>query len=212
MAALSEPGPQRDLALEDLRRRLGTGLRYALRSYRNVGAQDVDDFVQDALIKILDNLDTFRGESRFLTWAQKIAVHLAISELRRLRWRDVPLLQHDEDGREVELLPDPQRVIASGDAAGIGAGAGIGPEQRLMQTAAIEALRRAISEDLTARQRQALVAILLQGMPLAEVADKMDTNTNALYKLLHDARKRLKQGLLESGLAADEILAAFEAA
>jgi RNA polymerase sigma-70 factor (ECF subfamily) len=210
MAALSEPGPERDAALEDLRRRLSTGLRYALRSYGNIGAQDVDDFAQEALIKILDSLHTFRGESRFITWAQKIAVHLAISELRRLRWRDVPLIQLDEDGREIERLPDPERVLASGDVAGVGADIGVGPEERLMQTAAAAALRRAIAEDLTWRQRQALVALLLQDMPMAEVAHKMDTNTNALYKLLHDARKKLKQGLEEAGLSSEEILAAFE--
>jgi RNA polymerase sigma-70 factor (ECF subfamily) len=196
--ALSEPGPQRDAALDDLRRRLSTGLRYALRSYQNVGAQDLDDFAQEALIKILESLHTFRGESRFLTWAQKIAVHLAISELRRLRWRDVPLIQLDEDGQEVERLPDPERVLASGDVAGIGADIGVGPEEHLMRTLAVTALRRAIAEALTPRQRQALVTILLQGMPLAEVAHKMGTNANALYKLLHDARKKLKQGLEDS--------------
>ncbi|MBN1399542.1 MAG: RNA polymerase sigma factor [Anaerolineae bacterium] len=212
MAALSEPGPERDAALEDLRQRLSTGLRYALRSYPNVGAQDVDDFVQEALIKILDNLHTFRGESHFLTWAQKIAVHLAISELRRFRWRDVPLLQTTEDGQEIERLPDAERVLASEDVAGVGANAGIGPEERLMQAAAGAALRRAIAEELTPRQRRALLAIVVQGMPMAEVAHKMGTNTNALYKLLHDARKKLKQGLEAAGLPPAEILAAFEVA
>ena len=103
ISALSGSGTERAAALEDLRADLTTGLRYALRSYANVSPQDVDDFVQDALLRILDKLDTFRGESRFLTWAQKIAVHLAISELRRLRWRDIPLIRRTQDGQEIEL-------------------------------------------------------------------------------------------------------------
>jgi RNA polymerase sigma-70 factor (ECF subfamily) len=209
--ALGKPGPQRDAALEDLRARLSTGLRFALRSYRNVGPQDIDDFVQDALLRILDKLDTFRGESRFLTWAQKVAVHLAISELRRLRWRDVPLVHQTQDGEEIELLPEPARVAEAGRAAGVGE-TPVAPESALLRQTAMTALRRAIDEDLTERQRLALTAIVVHGMPLAEVALKMDTNRNALYKLLHDARKRLKKGLTDAGMSSDDILAVFESA
>jgi len=68
----------------------------------------------------------------------------------------------------------------------------------------------AIDNDLTDRQRQAMVAIVLQGMPLSEVAAHMDTNANALYKLLHDARKRLKKRLTEAGMPPEDILAAFQ--
>ena len=208
-SALGEPGPDRDAALVDLRTRLSTGLRYALRSFGNVGSQDIDDFVQDALMRILEKLDTFRGDSRFLTWAQKIAVHLAISELRRLRWRDVPLVRRTQDGQEIELLPEPSRLAEAGRAAGVG-GSPVAPEQAVLREAAVAALRTAINEDLTDRQRQALTAIVLQGMPMAEVASKMNTNRNALYKLLHDARKRLRAGLLNAGMSPDDSLATFE--
>ncbi|MBE9523892.1 MAG: transposase, partial [Chloroflexi bacterium] len=66
-----------------------------------------------------------------------------------------------------------------------------------------------IHEDLTDRQRDAILAVMAGGMPLEEVARRMGTNRNALYKLIHDARKHLKQQLLEEGLSMDEILSAF---
>jgi RNA polymerase sigma-70 factor (ECF subfamily) len=85
-----------------------------------------------------------------------------------------------------------------------------GPEQQTIQKAVLATLQEAINDDLTERQRQALVAVKVKGMPLEEVARRMDTNRNALYKLLHDARQRLKQALLDKGLSPEEILAAFE--
>ncbi len=80
-------GPQRDQALVDLRYLLVRGLRYAMADRSSVTEADIEDFAQEALMKILNGLDSFRGESRFITWAQKIAVHTAFSELRRQRGR-----------------------------------------------------------------------------------------------------------------------------
>jgi RNA polymerase sigma-70 factor (ECF subfamily) len=94
-------GPQKGAALADLRLVLLRGLRAALggRTSGVVGLS-VEDCVQEALIKILDNLDSFRGESRFTVWAQKIAVRVAFAEMRRRKWRDVSLeeaiLRHGE--------------------------------------------------------------------------------------------------------------------
>ncbi len=86
-------GPQQDEALADLRTTLTRGLHYALINRVPANQLDdlVEDFSQDALVKILDNLDTFRGESRFTTWAQKIAVRVALTELRRQRWKDISI-------------------------------------------------------------------------------------------------------------------------
>ena len=81
-------GPQREQALADLRALLMRGLRAALAGHRKITEGDLDDFVQDALVRILDALDSFRGESRFTTWAHKIAIRVALTELRRRRWRD----------------------------------------------------------------------------------------------------------------------------
>jgi RNA polymerase sigma-70 factor, ECF subfamily len=196
LAALGEPGPERQAALADLQRLLVRGLSYALNTFDDVRDSDLDDFSQVAVLKIVDALDTFRGESRFLTWATKIAVRVAYTELRRARWRDVPL-QTTVDTPDGEFIP--QIYLSSAP----------GPEQVTLQRDVVTTLNEAIAEDLTDKQRQALVAVVLQGMPLEEVARRMDSNRNALYKLLHDARQRLRRRLLERGLSADEILDAF---
>ncbi len=196
IADLSQPGPQRDQALADLRALLVRGLGYALSDGPGVDEALLEDFAQDALLKILAALDTFRGESRFTTWAQKIAVRVALTELRRQRWRDVSL---DEltDAPEAPFIPE----LLADPAAG--------PERQAIQRSSLEVLCRVINEELTARQRQALVAARVHGMPLEEVARRMGTDRNALYKLLHDARQRLKQRLLAAGLSPQDILDAF---
>ncbi|MBL7199538.1 MAG: sigma-70 family RNA polymerase sigma factor [Anaerolineae bacterium] len=193
---LSQPGPQRDAALDDLRALLVRGLGYALAKYGNVREADMEDFAQDALLKVLDGLDSFRGDSRFTTWAQKIAVHVAFTELRRRRWRDVSLdgLPGVSDG---DFLPK-SWVDPSASA-----------EQQTIQREILETMRQVIAEELTERQRRALVAVRIHGMPLAEVARQMGTNRNALYKLLHDARQRLKERMLDKGLPLQDVLAAF---
>ena len=201
LIALHDPN-QMDDALADLRRVLLRGLRGALGSRSNVGESDLDDFAQDALLKILHASDTFRGESRFTTWAQKIAVRVALTELRRRRWRDTSLDEMidgatAEDGRG-EFIP---AFLADSSA---------GPEQQAVQNSMLATVRRVVNEGLTERQREALVAVRIHGVPLEEVARRMDTNRNSLYKLLHDARKRLQQELVDQGLSVDEILEAFD--
>lgn len=191
-------GPERDAALEALRTLLVRSLTYAMRDRASVTEADIEDFVQDALLKILDNLDTFRGESRFTTWANKIAVHVALSELRRRRWKDVSLQDLTSQDAQEDFVP----IVA--------ADPGPQPEQSVTQQMLLELVLRLIAEQLTDRQRQAMQAVMLHGMNLQEVAVRMGTNRNALYKLLHDARKRLKKHLLEQGLSPQEILAAFE--
>ena len=189
-------GPERDSALTDLRAYLVRGLRYALAGRSGVDEATLEDFVQDALLKILNALDSFRGESRFTTWAQKIAVNVAFTEMRRRRWQDISLdnLGASED---TDFIPD---TLADPSA---------GPEKHTLQHTMLDTLNRLIATELTVRQRQALVAARIQGMPLKEVARRMDTNRNALYKLLHDARQRLKKQLLAEGLSAQDVLAAF---
>jgi RNA polymerase sigma-70 factor (ECF subfamily) len=195
LAALRGPG--REEALADLRAFLVRGLGYALSSRPDVGEAILEDFGQEALLKILDNLDTFRGESRFTTWAQKIAVNVAFTELRRRRWQDASLDELTE-GFGPDFVPD--RMIDRS----------AGPAEQATQRLFLEALGRLITTELTKKQRQAMVAVRVQGMPLEEVARRMGTNRNALYKLLHDARQRLKARMEAEGLSAEDVLAAFE--
>jgi RNA polymerase sigma-70 factor, ECF subfamily len=84
------------------------------------------------------------------------------------------------------------------------------PEQLALQNMVLGELRRIIDEELTDKQREAVVAVLLEGMPISEVARRMGTNQNALYKLLHDARRKLKRQMQAAGLSPQEALAAFE--
>jgi RNA polymerase sigma-70 factor (ECF subfamily) len=186
-------GSNPDGALADLYDLLLRGMRAALGG--NGASAEVGDFAQEALIKITDNLDSFRGESRFTTWAQKIAVNVALTELRRRRWRDVSL----------------QELYARRDADDRGpAEPQLTTEQLALRNTVLEELRRIIEEDLTERQRKAVVAVLLEGMPISEVARRMGTTQNALYKLLHDARRKLKRQMEAAGLPAEEALAEFE--
>ncbi len=194
------PDPQ---VLDDLRARLLRGLRYAIKQRYRVTESDLEDFVQDALVRILHNLDSFRGESRFTTWAQKIAVRVALSELRRKRWENVSLSdlvppphasEHDErDANPLTWIPSTEPT----------------PEHRVTQQNLRDLLSYLIDEELTDLQRQAMVAVVLQGVPLEEVARKMDTNRNALYKLLHDARERLKRRLEAQGLTVEDVMGSF---
>jgi RNA polymerase sigma-70 factor (ECF subfamily) len=191
-------GPGRDAALEDLRLILLRGLGVALsEKISSDPAPILDDFVQEALMKILEHLDDFRGESQFTTWAQKIAIRVAYSELRRRRWRDVSLESLIPDSEAIDFTP----ALLSDPAPS--------PERQAMRHWMLERVRQAILEELTDRQRRALLAILAGGMPIEEVAQRMGTNRNALYKLLFDARKRLKQRLQTEGLSPADILTEF---
>jgi RNA polymerase sigma-70 factor (ECF subfamily) len=191
-------GSDQDQAIEDLRKVLKRGLIYSLSSRIKTDLEtQVDDFVQDAILRILDKLDTFRGESRFTTWAQKVAVRVAFTELRRQRWKDISLedLMPEDSGDFTPLvLADPSP----------------NPEKRATQTIMTEMIETMLKEDLTERQRTAMLAIMKGGMSLEEVARRMDTNRNALYKLLHDARKQMRISLLEKGLTPGEVIEAFE--
>jgi RNA polymerase sigma-70 factor, ECF subfamily len=187
----SKPGE----ALADLYDLLVRGLRAAFGGYGGGLEANVGDFAQEALIKITGNLDSFRGESRFTTWAQKIAMNVALTELKRRRWRDVSL----------------QEIFARREGTDRGpADPHLTSEQLALQNTVLGELRRIIDEELTDRQREAVVAVILEEMPISEVARRMGTNQNALYKLLHDARKKLKRQMEASGLSAKEVLAVFD--
>lgn len=193
-------GEPDEAALLELRDLLDRGLRYTLSSRLNTNLDAiVEDFVQESLLKILDKLDTFRGESKFTTWAQKIAVRVALTELRRRRWRDTSLdeLTTSRDGEsffEPKIMSDPSPS----------------PENRTTRSGMIDLIQHLIVEELTERQRSAMTMVMLEGVPLEVAAEKLDTNRNALYKLIHDARVRLKRKLADKGMTPEDVLAVFE--
>lgn len=197
MEALREPISEE--ALTDLRVILLRGLRASLSRRVNTDLDALtEDFAQEALLKILKSLETFRGESRFTTWAQKIAIHVAFTELRRRRWKDISLQDIIETPEGDEYTP---AILTDPSAS---------PEMEATQNNMLDVVRELIENELTDKQRTAIIAILQGGMPLDEVARKMNTNRNALYKLIHDARRRLQERLEEKvGLTAEEVLAMF---
>ena len=197
LAALSG-GPEYELALTDLRVLLVRGLRYALSSHiRDDLDAVVEDFAQDALLKILEKLDTFRGQSQFTTWANKVAVRVALTELRRQRWRDLSLealtTRDDQSVFTPDFLADPRP----------------NPEMSAHQQMMMQTVYRLIREELTGRQQEAMTSLIIQGKPMERVAEEMGSNRNAVYKLMFDARLRLKRAMEQENLSPEEVLAAF---
>lgn len=178
-------------AVADLRDALCRGLAKALAGRADPAA--AEDFAQDAVIRVLDRLDSFRRESRFLTWALAVATRVAFSELRKARYRDVSL----------DALP----AGSAGEPAAPPADPALGERLRPV----LDALRRLVRTGLTERQR-AVIEGELAGVPQAVLAERLGTNRNALYKLGHDARMRLRRGLEAEGVSADEVRAALDEA
>ena len=201
LSDLRAEGEARESALEDLHTIILRGLPFALSRWLSPANPQFDslteEVAQETLLRVLDQLHTFEGRSQFTTWVHKIAIRIALTELRRKRWQDSSL---DEmvDNEEIPVSP---AILEDSSAT---------PEQSAERTDMMERIRRVIDEELTERQRSALIMLGMQGMPMEEAARQLNTNRNALYKLLHDARLRLKQRLQTEGLDAQEVLAAFE--
>lgn len=181
-------------ALRSLQQILLKGLGVALQKHASLCDGDLQDFAQEALLKIMEKLDQFNGRSRFTTWAQSIAVNHAFSRLRRRHWRDVSLEAMMERG---ELFAEPSVLPQNS----------LGDDED--QKRVVEALRKAIAEELTPRQRAGIMAEL-DGLPVDQISKLLGINRNAFYKLLHDARKSLKRNLEKAGIKANSIELAFE--
>ncbi len=199
--ALRTNGAERDAALVDLRYELVRGLSRGLVGWVATEGPDfgalAEDFADEAIMRILGHLDEFEGRSRFTTWAYKIAIRVALTELRRRRWKDVSL------DRLLEGEPGVQAPRQFSDPAS-------GPETKAERVELLHRVERLIAQELTHKQATALVAVTIRGMPLEEVAGRMGMKRNALYKLLHDARLRLQKALAREGLTPAEILSVFE--
>jgi RNA polymerase sigma-70 factor (ECF subfamily) len=201
LSDLRADGETRETALTDLREVIQHGLPYALSRWLSpdnpLFEPLVEEVVQETLLRVLDQLDTFEGRAMFTTWVHKIAVRIALTDLRRKRWQDASL----DEMVDNEDAPPPPRLMADRSA---------GPEAVVEQADMVDHIRHILEQELTPKQREALVLLGIQDLPLEEAAKRMKTNRNALYKLLHDARLRLKQRLLAEGLNPKDVLAAFE--
>jgi RNA polymerase sigma-70 factor (ECF subfamily) len=188
------PGaPGRDHAITRLHELLLRAARFELSRRRaelsHVRGEELDDLANpaadDALMAVLAKLDDYRGASRFTTWAYKFALLEAGVRLRRRAWQ----------GREVVLDPDSWPGFAD---------TGSSAQQKVEDAELLEILRQAIAGVLTPHQRQVFVALALDGVPIDVLADRLGTTRGALYKTLHDARRKLRGELAAQGFARPE--------
>jgi RNA polymerase sigma-70 factor (ECF subfamily) len=187
---LRAQGARREAAVARLHALLLRAARFEVFRRRGslpaLSPAELDELAQDAAgdaaVSVLRRLDDFRGESSFRTWAYKFALLEAAVKVRRRAWR----------GREVTLEPDRWASLPHN---------GAGPDTGAEDVALLAAVREGIQEALTPRQRQVLVAVVLGGVPIDVLAERLGSNRNALYKVLHDARRRLRAHVAAAGYA-----------
>ena len=201
---LRDGSPQQAEAIEDLRQYLKRAVLIYLHTRSDLDhlaeselQQMSEDFTQEALLKIQAGLDTFRDKSKFTTWAAKVAANHTISELRRAKWRDLSLDAITDAGTSL------QEILAFDSVSDSN------PDTESERRQVWQVIAEVINNELTERQRQVLVAVRVDNIPMAEVAELLDTNINNVYKLLHDARLKLKQGLQDLGWEPQYILQLF---
>ena len=152
-----------------------------------------EDVCQEAMIKILKNLDSFEGRSKFTTWAISIAIRSGISQLRRRHFKDVSL-------EAITNNNDMQIEIA--------VAAETSPSYDMDKKALLKTLSELIEGELSDKQRT-VVRALLGGMPVEEIATRTQSNRNAVYKLFHDAKLRLKKGFESKNFSVNDIESIF---
>jgi RNA polymerase sigma-70 factor (ECF subfamily) len=185
--ALRATGPEHDRAVQRLHELLLRAAHFEVhRRAASWPASDREDLTQqsadDALMAILRKLDDYRGASRFTTWAYKFALLEAGVKTRRRAWH----------GRQVALDSEDWSLIA--DAAA--------PQHEVETNELLSAVAEAIEQELTPHQREILVAITINDVPIDVLAEHLSTTRGALYKTLHDARHKLRRRLVNGGFGA----------
>jgi RNA polymerase sigma-70 factor, ECF subfamily len=188
LARRRSEGGEHDKAVARLHALLLRAARFEVARRRptlpHLRGNDLDDIAMqaadDALMSVLARLDDFRGLSRFTTWAYKFALLEAAVKLRKRAWQ----------GRELPLEPESWSLFSS---------AGLEPDVEAEQSELVKTLQTAINQVLTPHQRRVLVALALNGVPIDVLAERLNTTRGALYKTLHDARRKLRKHLDERG-------------
>jgi RNA polymerase sigma-70 factor, ECF subfamily len=201
---LRASGTVQEAAIDDLRNLLlRTVLFFFTRNlsdFKGLARAEIlqlaEDCAQEALIAIMNHLSDFRGDSKFTTWAYKFAVNIALTTARRAHWKDVSLNESLWAGEASEwIIPDKSSVAGSDHFA--------------LQSEVRQVIREVIENDLTDKQRYVLLMMVFNEVPMDEVVRRLGTNRNAVYKTLHDARRKLKSGLQARGFDVSETLALF---
>ncbi len=203
---LNANGANQEAAIADLRDLL---LRAALYFFsRNLNdfennnrdeiLQQAEDCAQDALIAVMNHLSDFRGDSKFTTWAYKFAINMALMAARRERWKGVSLDQLASSGEE-NFFESTLQDKSDGSV----------PESSAMQGEVRQVIQDIIKHELTDKQRYVLSLVVFNQVPLDEVVRHLGTNRNAVYKTLHDARRKIKSSLQARGFEVGEMLSLF---
>ena len=194
LESLRGEGPAYDGAVARLHALLLRGARFEVARRRASHPHlrgELDEIAteaaDDALVSLLGRLDTFRGASRFTTWAYKFALLEAAVKVRKRAWQ----------GREIPLEPESWELFSS---------SGPDADAQLQQRELLEILQRGIADVLTPHQRRVLVALTMNGVPIDVLAERLGTTRGALYKTLHDARGKLRALVAESGFDIGEWL------
>ena len=204
--ALNANGELQEAAIVDLRDLLLRATLYFfsrnLDDFSGVDRDEIlqraEDCAQESLIAVLNHLADFRGDSKFTTWAYKFAINIALMASRRERWKGKSLDQlHFQHGST--LFEWERQGISSG----------VAPDQSAVLDEICEILRTAIERDLTEKQRYVLIMMVFNEVPMDEMVLRLSTNRNAIYKMLHDARRKLKNSLQARGFEVSEMLALF---
>ena len=202
--ALDGTGDEQAAALTELRTYLLRAALFTLqRALHYVGhlessalGQIAEDCAQEALTTIVQHLPEFRGESKFTTWAYAFAVNIALTAARRERWAPAAVDRIFEGGEALSSLARDED--GSPD-----------PERRALQVEMKAAIRDGIEQHLTFKQQQVLRALVFEEVPLDEIVRRWDSNRNAVYKLVHDARRKLKTHLESRGFDVKGIFELF---
>jgi RNA polymerase sigma-70 factor (ECF subfamily) len=186
LSALRGATGEREAAARELHAMLLRAARFELSRRRGMLAatrEAIDDLAMqsadDALTAILAKLDDYRFESRFTTWAYKFAVLEAATRSRRRAWQD----------RELPIDPDAWTRLPS---------RALDPAEDLQQRERLRAIISAVRTELSPHQREVLGALVLAEVPIDVLAERLGTTRGALYKTLHDARRKLRLVLGET--------------
>ncbi len=194
LSDLRSEGGARDAAVERLYELLLRAARFETNrraaSIASVDRAEIDQIVSDsagdALVSVLGRLDDFRGLSKFTTWAYKFAILETAVKLRRRAWRD----------RELPRAPESWELVQDLRHA---------PEHDVEESELLAAIGNAIGTVLTPRQRDVLVAVAVNGVPIDVLAERLESTRGALYKTLHDARRKLRATLVDAGFDGEEL-------
>jgi RNA polymerase sigma-70 factor (ECF subfamily) len=185
---LKGDGASRDEAISQLRSILLRGLSKSLNN-RYGKPFNAEDIVQEALMKVLHSLDKYEGRSKFTTWAMTVATRIGISALRRKYHRDVSMEPfNSNDGYAMEIAVTDEQTLSNSES----------------RAKIFSVLQTLIDTELTDKQRLATRAFL-SDFATDEIADQLQMNRNAVYKLIHDARQKLKDGFARAGLTSEDI-------